>query len=127
MSAQDGVCEGVIPVKFDVWDGIISPHGCCSSPISPVADNPVTVTFAFPVVSAVALFTEAVIATMTFVVNVSPTALVPATPVTKALSPLVIEIVPIEVVPLTPTFVEKMLPNAVVPANPVTDTTASPS
>jgi hypothetical protein len=101
-------------------------------PISPVADTPVTVTLAFPVVAVDALFTEAVPATPvterfeSAVTVVEPIAPVPATPVTKALSPLVVETVPIEVAPLTPMFVVKVSPTAPVPANPVTETFALP-
>ena len=63
-----GVCEGVTPVKFGVCDGIINPHGCCNSPISPVPATPVTDMLPTPVI-----VTE-------------PTEPVPATPVTDMLN-----------------------------------------
>jgi len=110
MSAQDGVCEGVTPEKFGVWDGIINPHGCCNSPISPVADTPVTVTLALPVVSAVAALTEAVIVTIVLVVKKLPNADVAETPVTETFA-----------MPVTVTA-----PTALVPATPVTEMFASP-
>ena len=94
MSAQDGVCEGVTPKKFGVWDGMISPHGCCSSPIDAVAESPVTVTLAFPVVAVDALFTEAVIATIVLVVKKLPNTTVPETPVTETLAKPVIVTAP---------------------------------
>jgi hypothetical protein len=126
MSAQDGVCVGVIPEKFGVWDGIISPHGCCRTPISPVADTPVTVTLAFPVTAVDALFTEAVIVTIVLVVKKLPSVVVPATPVTETFALPVIVAEPTAPVEVTPIFVVNKLPNAEVPATPVTETFALP-
>jgi hypothetical protein len=126
MSAQDGVCDGVTPVKFDVWDGIINPQGCSNSPISPVAETPVTVTLAFPVIAVDALLTEAVIVTIVLVVKKLPSVVVPTTPVTVTLALPVIVAEPTAPVEVTPIFVVNKLPNAEVPATPVTETFASP-
>ena len=142
MSVQDGVCEGVTPVKFDVCEGVtpvkfdvcegmIIPHGCGMSPISPVPATPVTDIFPAPVI--VTEPTEPVPAipvTDTLEspeVVTDPTEPVPAIPVTDTLESPVTVALFTEAVIVTIVLVVKKLPKADVPATPVTDTLATPT